>query len=363
MPDGSQTLDAAVLESTAVPPTAAPSPRNRKRKLGLIALAGTVKVAALGVGAYWALVGANTVSTDNAYVGASSAQINSQVVGPVAEVHASDAQTVHRGDVLMKIDPADATLALSKAEADYRRATQRVLQYYAQEAGAVAQVNVRRAELEKADAHFKRRQALLVTENVSKEDYVASQTAFLAAKSNLVAAEQQLEAQRALTRGTTPEDHPETLAAAAAYETAKLNVERTVIRAPIDGIVAQRKVQVGQQVQPGQQLMTVTPLADTYVDANFKENQLGKVRPGQTVTLTSDLYGDDIVFHGKVAGLGGGTGSAFAIIPAQNATGNWIKVVQRLPVRITLDPAELAAHPLRVGLSMNAEIDVRHQGT
>jgi membrane fusion protein (multidrug efflux system) len=315
------------------------------------------------VGAHSALVGANTVFTDNAYVGASTAQINSQIGGPVAEVHASDAQTVHRGDVLVMIDPADAQLALAKAEADYRRTMQRVQQYYAQEAGAVAQVNARRAELAKAEAHFKRRQALLATENVSREDYTASQTAYLGAKENLVAAEQSLEAQRALTRGTTLETHPETLVARAAYETAKLNLVRTTIRAPIDGIVAQRKVQIGQQVQVGQQLMTVTPLADTYVDANFKENQLSRVRPGQPVKLTSDLYGDNVVFHGRVEGLGGGTGSAFAIIPAQNATGNWIKVVQRLPVRIALDPHEIAAHPLRVGLSMNAEIEVRHEGT
>jgi membrane fusion protein (multidrug efflux system) len=362
MPDGSQNLDAAVLESTAVPLTAVSS-RLRKRKAGLIALAGTVAAAGLAVGAYWVLVGANQVSTDNAYVGASSAQINSQIVGPVAEVQASDAQTVHRGDVLVVIDPADARLALAKADADYRRTAQRVLQYYAQEAGAVAQVNARRADLVKAESNYKRRQALLATQNVSREEFTAAQSSFQAAQANLVAAEQSLEAQRALTRGTTPENHPEVLAARAALETAQLNMDRTVIRAPIDGIVAQRKVQVGQQVQPNQQLMTVTPLSETYVDANFKENQLARVRPGQPVTLTSDLYGDNVVYHGRVAGLGGGTGSAFAIIPAQNATGNWIKVVQRLPVRITLDQQELAAHPLRVGLSMNAVIDIRHEGT
>jgi membrane fusion protein (multidrug efflux system) len=362
MPDGSQILDAAILESMAVPPAAANSGL-RKRNALLLAVAGTVAASALAVGAHWVLVGAHTVSTDNAYVGASTALINAQIMGPVAEVLASDAQTVHRGDVLVKLDPADAELALAKAEADYRRTTQRVLQYYAQEAGAVAQVNARRAELAKAESHFKRRQALLATENVSREDFTASQTNFEAAKANLVAAQQSLEAQRALTRGTTPASHPEVAAAGAALETARLNVARTVIHAPIDGIVAQRKVQIGQQVQVGQQLMTVTPLKETYVDANFKENQIARVRPGQSVKLTSDLYGDDVVFHGKVEGLGGGTGSAFAIIPAQNATGNWIKVVQRLPVRIALDPNELAAHPLRVGLSMNASIDVRNSGS
>ena len=165
-------------------------------------------------------------------------------------------------------------------------------------------------------------------------------------------------AQAALVRDVGVNDHPETVAARAALEKAKLDLARTVIRAPIDGVVGQRKAQVGQSVQPGQSLMSVTPIAQAYVDANFKEGQLGHVRIGQPVTLTSDLYGDDVVYHGRVAGLGGGTGSAFAVIPAQNATGNWIKVVQRLPVRVALDPKELAAHPLRVGLSMEATIDL-----
>jgi membrane fusion protein (multidrug efflux system) len=152
-------------------------------------------------------------------------------------------------------------------------------------------------------------------------------------------------------------NHPETVAAKAALEKARLDLSRTVVRAPIDGIIAQRKAQIGQSVAPGQALMTVTPIAQAYVDANFKEGQLAHVRNGQPVTLTSDLYGSDVVFHGHVAGMGGGTGAAFAVIPAQNATGNWIKVVQRVPVRITLDPQEIAAHPLRVGLSMTANID------
>jgi membrane fusion protein (multidrug efflux system) len=166
-----------------------------------------------------------------------------------------------------------------------------------------------------------------------------------------------LQAQAELVRGVGVADHPETLAARAALEKAKLDLSRTVIRAPIDGIIAQRKAQVGQTVQPGQTLMTVTPIAQAYVDANFKEGQLKHVAVGQPVEVTSDLYGSGIVYHGKVAGMGGGTGSAFAIIPAQNATGNWIKVVQRVPVRVALDPAEMAAHPLRVGLSMTATID------
>jgi membrane fusion protein (multidrug efflux system) len=167
-----------------------------------------------------------------------------------------------------------------------------------------------------------------------------------------------LQAAEALTANTSVENHPEVLAAKAQLDTAKLNLSRTVITAPVTGLVAQRNVQVGQMAGAGRPIMAVVPIQDVYVDANFKEDQLAKVRPGQTVTLTSDLYGSSVKFHGTVAGLGGGTGAAFAIIPAQNATGNWIKVVQRIPVRIALDPTELRDHPLRVGLSMKVSIDI-----
>jgi len=197
---------------------------------------------------------------------------------------------------------------------------------------------------------------------ISREQLTTARAAAAAAEANLTAARETLQAQAELVRGVGVADHPETLAARAALEKAKLDLSRTVIRAPIDGIIAQRKAQVGQTVQPGQTLMTVTPIAQAYVDANFKEGQLKQVEVGQPVELTSDLYGSRIVYHGKVAGMGGGTGSAFAIIPAQNATGNWIKVVQRVPVRVALDPAEMAAHPLRVGLSMTATIDTANTG-
>ena len=173
-----------------------------------------------------------------------------------------------------------------------------------------------------------------------------------------MAARQTLASQQALIHGSDVDHNPEVLAAKAALDTAKLNLSRTVIRAPFDGVVAQKTAQIGQRVDLGQTLMSVVPIKSAYVDANFKEGQLTRVRAGQPVTLTSDLYGSKVVFHGTVQGLGGGTGSAFAVIPAQNATGNWIKVVQRLPVRVALDPAELAIYPLRVGLSMTASIDL-----
>jgi membrane fusion protein (multidrug efflux system) len=333
--------------------------RKRHRKLALFEVAAVVAAAAAGAGVQWKLVGARYATTDNAYVGAQTAQINSQVSGPVLEVRVADTEAVRKGDVLAVIDPADAELAVARAEADYQKALQRIRQYQAQEGSAAAQVRVRQAEAARAATDYDRRRRLAETGAISKEELTQAQAAYDAARANLAAAGQQLAAQRALTQGTGVVDHPEARAARAAWDTARLALSRTVIRAPIDGVVVQRKVQVGQRVDPGQPLMTVAPIGEAYVDANFKENQLGDVRVGQPVELTSDLYGGKTVFHGRVTGLGGGTGSAFAVIPAQNATGNWIKVVQRVPVRIALDPRELVAHPLRVGLSMEARIDTR----
>jgi membrane fusion protein (multidrug efflux system) len=329
------------------------------RKWGLYGLAGVLAKIAIGVGGYYAFVGSHYVTTDNAYVDAQTAQINTQVSGQIMEVRVSDTQTVHRGDILAVIDPEDARLNVARAEADYRRALQRVRQYYAQEAGSLATVAARQADLTRAQADYSRRQALAETGAVSGEELTATRTAYEAARANLTAAQQSLEAQRALTRGESVENHPETAAARAALETARLSLERTIIRAPVDGVVTQLSAQVGQRIEVSQPLMIVAPLQQAYVDANFKEGQLGQVRIGQPVELTSDLYGEHVVYHGRVEGLGGGTGSAFAVIPAQNATGNWIRVVQRVPVRISLDQQELAEHPLRVGLSMEARIDVR----
>jgi membrane fusion protein (multidrug efflux system) len=313
----------------------------------------------VGFAIHHAVVGSHYVSTDNAYVDASTAPINAQVSGQILEIRVADTQNVRAGDILAVIDPADAQLNLTRAEADYRRTLQRVRQYYAQEASAAAQVNARQADLARAETDFARRRALAQSGAVSGEELTATRAAYDAARANLVAANQSLEAQRVLTRGQTVENHPETVAARAAVETAQLALDRTIIRAPIDGVVTQLNAQVGQRIEISQPLMIVAPLQDAFVNANFKEGQLGRVQIGQPVELTSDLYGDDVVYHGTVAGLDGGTGSAFAVIPAQNATGNWIRVVQRVPVRVELDPAELEEHPLRVGLSMEARIDVR----
>ena len=332
---------------------------NKLRTRLLIGLGGAIALSALAYGGYSYVIASRYVSTDNAYVGADVAQINAQITGPVAQVAVSDTKMVHKGDVLVTIDPSDSRIALASAKADYQHTLQRVSQYYAQRSQAAAQLAAQETNVTQTAEDYDRRVRLSASGAISREQLTTAHTAAEAAVANLAAAREQLNAQSELIHGYTVADHPETESARAEVAKAELQLSRTVIRAPVDGIVSQRKVQVGQSVSPGQALMTVTPIAQAYVDANFKEGQLGKVKAGQPVTLTSDLYGAHVVYHGHVAGMGGGTGSAFAIIPAQNATGNWIKVVQRVPVRIALDPKELAAHPLRVGLSMNASIDTQ----
>jgi membrane fusion protein (multidrug efflux system) len=345
------------FQAPAVVTAKEPLARRRLRKGLLGALGGAVILAGLGYGAYDTLIASRYVTTDDAYVGASVAQINSQVSGSILKVAVDDTRPVHKGDVLVTIDPSDAQLALARAEADYQHTLQHVSQYYSQRATAAANVTAQEVAVARTQEDFERRQRLAASGAFSLEQLSTAHTNAQTAEANLTAAREALASQSELIKGVSVANHPETLAARAALDKARLDLSRTVIRAPIDGIVAQRKGQVGQMVQPGQTLMTVTPVADAYVDANFKEGQLDKVHVGQSVTLTSDLYGRKVTFHGQVAGLGGGTGSAFAVIPAQNATGNWIKVVQRLPVRVSLDRQELTSHPLRVGLSMTATID------
>ena len=354
------TVDSVAFQAADAKPAAAkPAGKSKLRKRLLIGLGLGVAKVGLAYGAYYAYEASHYASTDNAYVGASVAQINSQVSGPIARVAVDDTQQVHKGDVLVVIDRSDAELALARAQADYQRTLQRVSQYYAQRDAAAATVQARLSDVSRTAGDYERRQNLAESGAISREQLSNARAAAESAQANLAAARESLQAQSELVKGVGIANHPETVAARAAVEKAQLDLSRTVIRAPIDGVVAQRKAQVGQSVQPGQALMSVSPIAQANVDANFKEGQLSDVRVGQPVTLTSDLYGSKTVFHGKVTGMGGGTGSAFAVIPAQNATGNWIKVVQRVPVRIALEPKELTAHPLRVGLSMTATIDTQ----
>jgi membrane fusion protein (multidrug efflux system) len=356
-----------------------------RRKRWLTILAAVVVGVALLVTAYHFLIGVRHVSTDNAYVGADTAQITPLVAGPVQSVRVANTQIVHKGDILVTLDPADMQIAVERAQADLAQAERQFLQTQATGGALQAQVGARNSDIARAQAEMvaaqsaydkarvdlNRRQSLAKSGAVSGDELTSATNAFAAAqaqlavakagiaqaKANRVAASENYNANQALIRGSM-QDNPDVASARSKLDSAKLDLSRAVIRAPFDGVIAQRNVQVGQRIAAGTPIMTVVPVYNMYVDANFKEGQLKKVRVGQKARLTADIYGHSVVYHGTVSGLAGGTGSAFAIIPAQNATGNWIKVVQRLPVRIMLDPAELQQHPLRVGLSMDATIDV-----
>ena len=362
------------------------APNAKRRKL-FTALAGAVIIGAVGYGAYWALFGSHFVSTENAYTAVEIAQVTPAVGGIVREVKVIDTQKVQEGDVLVVIDDTDARLALDQAEAEYGRALRKVRGFVANDSGLSAQITAREADeqrttaqlgaaeadFERARIDLQRREALSASGSVSGDELTRAQNAFSTAKANLDvarAATAQARANRATAVGSrfantvliddsTVETNPEVALARARRDQARVDLERTVVRAPVSGVVARRQVQVGQRVQSGAPVLAVVPVAEMHVDANFKEVQLKDVTVGQKVELKSDLYGDKVVYHGVITGFSGGTGSAFSTIPAQNATGNWIKVVQRLPVRVKLDPSELEAHPLQVGLSMSATVDTR----
>ena len=362
------------------------SPPSRRKQL-FAALGLAVAICAAGWAGYWHFVGSRYVSTDNAYTSAEVASITPAVTGIVKTVHAVDTQYVRKGDVLIAIDDTDARIALAQADAQVGQAERKVRGFLATNVGLTAAVAARsadearmRAQIASAQADYdrtaldlKRREKLAANGSVSGEELSNARASFASAKAALeearASAEQAsasrgeavgtLNANKVLIEDTTVDTNPEVQLARAKRDQARVDLQRTVLRAPFDGVVAKRQVQVGQRVNPGDALMSVVPVDSMHVDANFKEIQLDKVRIGQPVTLTSDLHGGAVTYHGRVEGLAGGTGSAFAMIPAQNATGNWIKVVQRLPVRIALDPAQLKAHPLGVGLSMEVEIDTR----
>jgi membrane fusion protein (multidrug efflux system) len=355
----------------------------RKKSLSFVAL---IVILAVILYLIWKVFFNHSVSTDNAYVGAETATVTSMVTGQVAEVLVSDTHQVKKGDLLVVVDNRDAKIALAQAQAELAKAKRQYKQTSANSNSlnsqiyvsddvihsAEAQVAKAQADAGKAQDELQRRSQLAASGAISKEELSTAQSAVNTAKASLdvaqaglnqakssqKAAQSNKAANDALIQGSNENSAPDVLVAQTRVEQALLDLERTQIKAPFDGVVTSRKIQVGQRVAPGSVLLMVVPLSQLYVDANFKESQLENVQPGQKVTLTSDLYGDSVEYHGTVVGFSGGTGSAFALIPAQNATGNWIKVVQRLPVRIQLDPKELAEHPLRVGLSMEAKIDL-----
>ena len=358
-----------------------------KRKTFLRMFALVLLALAVIWGIWYFITQAGRVSTDNAYVGADTAVVTPLISGPVKDVRVGGTQMVNKGDILVILDDADVRVDLANAEAMLQQAQQQFRQtkatgtsldarLAARAADAVAaraRLTVAQADFEKARTALNRREGLVASGAVSAEELTSVRTTYQQARAALEQAQAgvtaaeatrasavgDLASNEALTRGVSELTAPDVAAARARLAQARLNLERTIIRAPISGVVTNRQVQIGQRVAAGTPMMSLVPTDAVFVDANFKESQLKNVRPGQPVELRSDFYGSDITFHGRVKGFAGGTGAAFSLIPAQNATGNWVKVVQRLPVRILLDPKEVKDHPLRVGLTMDAVIDTR----
>lgn len=356
-------------------PSSTTAARPDTRRKSLMILGGIVVVCGIVYTGYSWIVASHYESTDNAYVQGNIIQITPQTSGTVQSILADDTDYVKAGQTLVKLDPADAQIALAQAEANLAQAVRQVRTLYVNNGSLTAQITLRQAEVTRAQSQFaqaqddlKRRENLVGNGAVSKEELQhakaqadAARSALAASEAALTAARESLTSNQSLTEGIAVDQHPNVLAAAAKVREAYLTSQRTELLSPVDGYVAKRTVQLGQRVAAGTPMLTVVPLQQIWVDANMKENQLRNLRIGQTATMTADLYGSKTQYHGKVVGLGIGTGAAFALLPAQNATGNWIKVVQRVPVRIALDEKELADKPLRVGLSMDVEIDIRNQ--
>ncbi|WP_176321784.1 HlyD family efflux transporter periplasmic adaptor subunit [Burkholderia vietnamiensis] len=334
---------------------------NGKRKRMMMLLIAVIVIAAIAYGLYYFLVARFHEETDDAYVNGNVVQITPQVTGTVIAVKADDTQTIKAGDPLVVLDPADSQIALQQAEANLAQTVRQVRGLFVNDDQYRAQVALRQSDLSKAQDDLRRRLAVAQTGAVSQEEISHARDAVRAAQASVDAAQQELASNRALTANTTIASHPNVMAAAAKVRDAYLANARNVLPAPVTGYVAKRSVQVGQRVSPGTPLMSVVPLNAVWVDANFKEVQLRHMRIGQPVELTADIYGSSAVYHGKVVGFSAGTGSAFSLLPAQNATGNWIKVVQRLPVRIEIDPKDLDKHPLRIGLSMQVDVDIKDE--
>jgi len=334
---------------------------NPKRKRWLLILLAVVVLAGLASVAWEILYGRWHEETDDAYVNGNVVQITPQITGTVVSIGADDGDLVRKGQVLVKFDPSDADIALQQAEANLARTVRQVRGLFSNVDGYKADVATKKVALAKAEADFKRRQHLASDGAISQEELAHARDALDTARSSLTNSEQQLDTNRALVDDTVIASHPDVKAAAAKLRQAYLDDARAVIIAPVTGYVAKRTVQVGQRVQPGAALMAVIPLDQLWIDANFKETQLKHMRIGQPVEIRSDLYGSEVKYSGTVDSLGVGTGSAFSLLPAQNATGNWIKIVQRVPVRIRINAEELAKNPLRIGLSMDVNVSLHDQ--
>ncbi|EIL92168.1 efflux RND transporter periplasmic adaptor subunit [Rhodanobacter sp. 115] len=350
-------------ETTASPESndsgmAAKDPAKRRRVLLIVA--GIFILIGLAWFLLWLFVFSTRETTDNAYVGGNQVTISSQVPGTVVAILADDTEHVKAGQVLVKLDSTDATCACARHAVRWPWPCARCASRPIRPGGADAGVAARKVQLAQAQSDLKRHLPLLAAHAESPEIVQHLRDGVAQAQAALATAEAQAKAAHAAIAGTDIAQNPAVEQARANFRAAWVASERNTIVAPVSGYVAQRSVQLGSSVAPGQQLMTVVPLHHLWVDANFKENQLRHIRIGQPVKITTDLYGDDVTYHGKVVGMGAGTGSVFSLLPAQNATGNWIKVVQRVPVRISLDDKELDKHPLRVGLSADAVVDIKN---
>jgi membrane fusion protein (multidrug efflux system) len=320
-----------------------------------------VLLALIGMALWWLLAGQYRETTEDAFVDGNVVAVTAQVSGVVTAIGADDTDYVSAGSRLVKLDDTDARLALSRAEAQLARAVRQVRAQYANVGQTRANVQLREVELAKAKADLARRRDLLAGGAISGEEVKHAEDAVRATTAALGVARQQLAGSSALIGRTQVADNPDVLAAASQVRDAWVAVYRTDVPAPVTGMVTKRNVQLGQKINPGVALMSVVPLDHLWVDANFKESQLRHIRIGQKVDLVADVYGDDVVYRGIVVGQDAGTGSAFSLLPAQNATGNWIKVVQRVPIRIALDPQQVAKHPLQLGLSMKVVVATRQR--
>ena len=333
----------------------------RKRKLMLFVLAVVVILAGVGVWGYHEFYGRWNESTDDAYVNGNVVEITPLVTGTVVSIGADDGDLVQEGQVLVNFDPNDAEVGLQSAQANLARTVRQVRGLYSNVDGMKAQVNAQKAEVQKAQENYSRRKSLAAGGAISQEELSHARDDLTSAQNALANAQQQFQTSSALVDDTVVSSHPDVQAAAAQLRQAYLTKARSTLIAPVTGYVAKRTVQLGQRVQPGTALMAVIPLDQLWIDANFKETQLRDMRIGQAVDIEADLYGSDVKYSGTIDSLGAGTGSAFALLPAQNATGNWIKIVQRVPVRIHINAEQLAKHPLRVGLSTLVKVDLRDQ--
>jgi membrane fusion protein (multidrug efflux system) len=349
--------------TTAPETTAAPAPANNRKRARVLA---GITLAFVAAGAayafYYQAVLSKQQETDNAYVGGNLVTLSSQVAGNVAEISADETQLVKAGAQIVKLDPADAEVALELAQARLGAAVRQERQRYADVGQFDAAVTQRKLALKNAQDDLARRAPLAADHTVSGEDVEHARQAVANAQAAIEVALKQSEAARAGVAGVALAEHPAVQAARADYMQAWLAARRNAIVAPVSGYVAKRSVQVGARITPGMPLLSIVPLDQLWVDANFKESELRDIRIGQPAMVEADLYGSKVEYHGKVLGLSAGTGSAFSVLPAQNASGNWIKVVQRVPVRIALDPQELARHPLRIGLSTTVKVDISNTG-